>query len=149
LTAAAREVWFFDSATGEVFEKRAKKSEGAPDPRFAEVLRLVEAGDDDAALEAVREVLMADPSSATAYLLAGRIYLRRGETATAISHLRTAIIWDLDRSLVEPHVLLARIYSERGDRVQALVYVQSALKIEPNNREALSLQKQLGAQQRD
>lgn len=145
LTAAAREVWFFDNATGQVIERNAKKAEPAPDPALAEIARLVEAGNDDDALARLRDVVRVQPMNPGAYLLTGKIYRKRGETAAAISQLKAAIFWDSDHTLVEPHVLLAQIYFERGDRAQATAYVQSALEIDPTNREALSLRRQLEA----
>jgi len=59
--------------------------------------------------------------------------------------LKAAVFWDSDHTLAEPHVLLAQIYLERGDRAQALAYVQSALQIDPTNREALSLRRHVQA----
>lgn len=143
LTAAVREVWFLDNSTGQVVEKKVKKAEPAPDPALAEIARLIEAGDDDDALARLRDVVRSQPMNPGAYLLTGKIYRKRGETAAAISQLKAAVFWDSDHTLVEPHVLLAQIYFERGDRAQATAYVQSALEIDPANREALSLRRQL------
>jgi tetratricopeptide (TPR) repeat protein len=81
--------------------------------------------------------------NADAYLLTGRIYMRRGELAPAITQLKASIFWDPDRKLVDPHVLLGRIFFERGDRAQATAYAQSALQIDPNNPEAIALQREL------
>lgn len=145
LMAAAREVWFFDNTTGQVIEKKVKKAEPAPDPALAEIARLIEAGDDDEALTRLRDVVRTQPMNAGAYLLTGKLYRKRGETASAINQLKAAVFWDSDHTLAEPHVLLAQIYFERGDRAQALAYVQSALQIDPTNREALLLRRQVEA----
>lgn len=143
LTAAAREVWFFDNATGEVVGKNMKKDAPAPDPVLGEITRLIEAGENNEALTKLREVVMAQPMNAGAYLLMGKVYRKRGETSAAVGQFKTAIFWDSARTLVEPHVLLAQIYFEQGDRAQALTYVRSALQIDPSNREALSLRSRL------
>jgi tetratricopeptide (TPR) repeat protein len=79
--------------------------------------------------------------NAEAYLITGRIYMRRGELAPAISQLKASIFWD--KNLIDAHILLGRIFLERGDRAQALAYSQSAMQIDPNNQEALALQRQL------
>jgi tetratricopeptide (TPR) repeat protein len=53
------------------------------------------------------------------------------------AQLKTSIF--RDKTLIDAHLLLGRIFVERGDRAQALAYAQSALLIDPNNREALKL----------
>ena len=144
LTAAVREVWFFNRATGEVLEKAAKPESPTDDTELNEIARLVEAGQEDEALSKLRAVLLVSPMNARAYLLAGKIFLKRGETTRAINQFKTAIFWDSDNTLIEPHVLLARIFLERGDRAQALAYTLSASKIDPGDKEVLALRTQLG-----
>jgi tetratricopeptide (TPR) repeat protein len=102
---------------------------------------LYQAGRDDEALLELRRVLTIEPMNAEAYLLKGRIYIRRGDQETAISALKTAIFWDA--KLIDAHILLGRIFLERNDRAQAMTYARSAMQIDPNNQEAIGLQRQV------
>jgi tetratricopeptide (TPR) repeat protein len=111
------------------------------DEMLAKARELYDAGRDDEALMHLRDVVRTEPMNATAYLLTGRIYQRRGELAAAINQLKTSIFWD--KNLIDAHILLGRIFLERGDRAQALAYAQSAMQIDPNNPEAIALQRQL------
>lgn len=140
IPGVVRAVWFFDQSTGEVFAKKGP-GEWVEGVSLKQAQRLISEGKDEEALSELRSAVRNKPNDAEAYLLTGRIYLRRGETASAINQFKTAIFWD--KSLVEPHLLLARIYLERGDLSQARAYVQSALKIDPNNPEAADLQRRL------
>ncbi|HEX8684843.1 MAG TPA: tetratricopeptide repeat protein, partial [Pyrinomonadaceae bacterium] len=106
---------------------------------------LYTAGRDDEALMELRNTLRVEPMNAEAYLLTGRIYMRRGELAPAINQFKTSIFWDMEHKLIDPHILLGRIFLERGDRAQATAYAQSALQIDPNNPEAVALQRELQA----
>ncbi|MBD0373513.1 MAG: tetratricopeptide repeat protein [Pyrinomonadaceae bacterium] len=102
---------------------------------------LYSAGRDEEALPELRRVLMIEPMNAEAYLLIGRIHLRRGDQEQAISALKTAIFWDA--KLIDAHVLLGRIFLERGDRAAAMTYARNAMQIDPNNQEAIALQRQV------
>jgi tetratricopeptide (TPR) repeat protein/TolB-like protein len=102
---------------------------------------LYQAGDDDNALPELNRVLMVEPMNAEAHLLIGRIYQRRGELQRAVSSLKTALFWD--QKLVDAHVLLGRIFLERGDRAQALTHARAAIQLDPNNQEAIALQRQV------
>jgi predicted Zn-dependent protease/TolB-like protein len=113
------------------------------DEMLSKARELYDAGRDDEALMHLRDVVRTEPMNAGAYLLTGRIYQRRGELAAAINQLKTSIFWD--KNLIDAHILLGRIFLERGDRAQALAYAQSAMQIDPNNQEALALQRQLQA----
>ncbi|HEY0170786.1 MAG TPA: tetratricopeptide repeat protein [Pyrinomonadaceae bacterium] len=106
---------------------------------------LYTAGRDDEALMELRNVVRVEPMNAEAYLITGRIYMRRGELAPAISQLKASIFWDTERKFIDPHILLGRIFLERGDRAQANAYAQSALQIDANNPEAVALQRELQA----
>jgi tetratricopeptide (TPR) repeat protein len=106
---------------------------------------LYTAGRDDEALMELRNVVRVEPMNAEAYLLTGRIYMRRGELAPAISQLKASIFWDTEHKFADAHILLGRIFLERGDRAQATAYAQSALQIDPNNPEAIALQRELQA----
>ncbi|MBD0326994.1 MAG: tetratricopeptide repeat protein [Pyrinomonadaceae bacterium] len=103
--------------------------------------QMYQAGQDDEALLELRRVLTIEPMNAEAYLLKGRIYVRRGDQETAISALKTAIFWDA--KLIDAHILLGRIFLERNDRAQAMTYARSAIQIDPNNQEAIGLQRQV------
>lgn len=108
---------------------------------LAKARELYAAGRDDEALAELRRVLMIEPMNAEAYLLRGRIHQRRGDLDAAVSDLRTAIFWD--GRLIDAHILLGRIFLERGDRAQARAYAKNAIQIDPNNQEAIALQRQV------
>ena len=100
---------------------------------------LYSAGRDEEALTELRRVLTVEPMSAEAYLLIGRINQRRGDLDASISALRTAVFWEAN--LIDAHILLGRIFTERGDRAQAISHAKSAMQIDPNNPEAIALQR--------
>lgn len=123
-------------------ERLQKDSEGNSAQSFlAKARDLYQAGRDDEALQELRRVLMIEPMNPEAYLLTGRIYLRRGDLEPSINQLKTAIFWD--GKLIDAHILLGRIFLERGDRAMALSYARSAVQIDPNNPEAIALQRQV------
>lgn len=86
---------------------------------------------DDEALTKLRIVLANEPMNAMAYLLLGKIHLRRGDIEQAVSSLKTSLFWD-DR-IVEAYILLGKILYEKNDLIQAQNYSQSALELEPEN----------------
>jgi tetratricopeptide (TPR) repeat protein len=102
---------------------------------------LYQAGRDEEALPELHRVVMIEPTNAEAYLLSGRINLRRSDQEAAIAALKTAIFWD--PKLIDGHILLGRIFLERGDRGEARKYALSAIAIDPNNQEAIALQRQV------
>ena len=102
---------------------------------------LYQAGRDEEALPELHRVVMIEPTNAEAYLLSGRINLRRSDQEAAIAALKTAIFWD--PKLIDAHILLGRIFLERGDRGEARKYASSAITIDPNNQEAIALQRQV------
>jgi tetratricopeptide (TPR) repeat protein len=102
---------------------------------------LYQAGRDEEALPELHRVVMIEPTNAEAYLLSGRINLRRSDQEAAIAALKTAIFWD--PKLIDAHILLGRIFLERGDRGEARKYALSAITIDPNNPEAIALQRQV------
>jgi tetratricopeptide (TPR) repeat protein len=102
---------------------------------------LYQAGRDDEALPELHRVVMIEPTNAEAYLLSGRINLRRSDQEAAIAALKTAIFWD--PKLIDAHILLGRIFLDRGDRGEARKYALSAIAIDPNNQEAIALQRQV------
>ncbi|HEU4794152.1 MAG TPA: tetratricopeptide repeat protein [Pyrinomonadaceae bacterium] len=102
---------------------------------------LYQAGRDEEALPELHRVVMIEPTNAEAYLLSGRINLRRSDQEAAIAALKTAIFWD--PKLIDAHILLGKIFLERGDRGEARKYALSAISIDPNNQEAIALQRQV------
>jgi tetratricopeptide (TPR) repeat protein len=102
---------------------------------------LYQAGRDDEALPELHRVVMIEPTNAEAYLLSGRINLRRSDQEAAIAALKTAIFWD--PKLIDAHILLGKIFFERGDRGEARKYALAAIAIDPNNQEAIALQRQV------
>jgi tetratricopeptide (TPR) repeat protein len=102
---------------------------------------LYQAGRDDEALPELHRVVMLEPTNAEAYLLSGRINLRRGDQEAAIAALKTAIFWD--PKMIDAHILLGRIFLERGDRPEATKFATSAITIDPENQEAIALQRQV------
>ncbi|HKQ52686.1 MAG TPA: tetratricopeptide repeat protein [Pyrinomonadaceae bacterium] len=114
---------------------------GSPQEFLAQAQKLYQEGRDEEALQLLRRVLTLEPTSAEAFLLIGRINQRLGDQQAAISALKTAIFWE--SRTIDAHVLLGRIFLELGDRAQALSYARSAIQIDPNNQEAIALQRQV------
>jgi tetratricopeptide (TPR) repeat protein len=104
---------------------------------------LYEKGQDDEALAEIRKLLVIEPTNAEAFLLSGRINQRRGDQEAAIAALKTAIFWDPPPKMIDAHILLGKIFLERGDLGEARKYAASAMNIDPNNQEALALQRQV------
>jgi len=102
---------------------------------------LYQQGRDDEALAEIPKLFAIDPTNAEAFLLRGKILQRRGEQELAIAALKTAIFWENTHPLIEAHVLLGRIFLERGDLGEARKYAASAMAIDPNNQEAIALQR--------
>ena len=97
-------------------------------------------GKDDEAMAVVRRVLAGEPMSAESYLILGKIHLRRGDLDQAVSSFKTAIFWD--NRQIDAHVSLGKIYLERGDCLQVKNYSASAMEIDPENQDAIALQRQ-------
>ncbi len=86
----------------------------------------------------LRKVLVEEPMNPLAYLLMGKIHLKRDDLEQAVSSFKTALFWD--NQLIEAHIELGRIYIAKGDELQAKNYLQTALDSEQDNpkTEALS-----------
>jgi tetratricopeptide (TPR) repeat protein len=104
---------------------------------------LYQQGRDDEALAEIRKLLIIEPTNAEAFLLSGRINMRRGDPEAAIAALKTAIFWEPPPKMIDAHILLGRIFLERGDVGEARKYAASATNIDPNNQEAMALQRQV------
>jgi tetratricopeptide (TPR) repeat protein/TolB-like protein len=98
-------------------------------------------GNNDEAISVLSKIIIGEPMSAEAYLLFGKIYLRRGDLEQAVSSLKTALFWD--NRLVDAHVGLGKIYLQKGDCLQAKNYAASALVIDAENQDAAGLQRQV------
>ncbi|MFN0119210.1 MAG: tetratricopeptide repeat protein [Blastocatellia bacterium] len=96
--------------------------------------------DGDAMFE-LQKALAADATHAAAHLLRGKIHQRRGEMDNAISALEAAVYWN--PRLPEAHLTLGQIFQAKGDRLRALTYGRRALELDPQNREAASLVRQI------
>lgn len=94
---------------------------------------------DEDALTELRRVITLDPTNGEAYLLIGRINLRRADQEPAISALKTALFWD--SKLIDAHILLGRIFVDRRDCAAAASYARAAVAIDANNQEAIALQR--------
>ena len=113
---------------------------------FAATVRLASpysTGFHDEALVEIRKLLIIEPTNAEAFLLSGRINQRRGDQETAIAALKTAIFWDPPPKMIDAQILLGRIFLERGDLGEARKYAATAMSIDPNNQEAIALQRQV------
>ena len=104
---------------------------------------LYQQGRDDEAMVEIRKLLVVEPTNAEAYLLSGKINQRRGEQDVAIAALKTAMLWEYPHPLIEARILLGRIFLERGDLGEARKYAASAISIDPDNQEAIALQRQV------
>ena len=104
---------------------------------------LYQQGRDDEAMVEIRKLLVLEPTNAEGYLISGQINQRRGDQEAAIAALKTAIFWEHDHPLIDSHILLGRIFLERGDLGEARKYAASAMTIDPNNPEAIALQRQV------
>jgi len=110
---------------------------------LTKVRELYQQGRDDEALAEIRKLLNLEPTTAEAFLISGRIHQRRGDQEAAIAALKTAIFWENNHPLIDAHILLGRIFMERGDLGEARKYAASAINIDPNNQEAMALQRQV------
>lgn len=116
---------------------------GPDGPALSKIRELYQQGRDDEALVGIRKLLLTEPMNAEAFLLSGRINQRRKKQEAAIESLKTAIFWDPSAKSIDAHILLGRIFFERRNIVEARKYATSALTLDPNNEDAIALQKQV------
>ena len=131
----------FDLERRKAITAAVESPSSATQDLLAKARDLYQAGRDEEALPELHRVVMIEPTNAEAYLLSGRINLRRSDQEAAIAALKTAIFWD--PKLIDAHILLGKIFLDRGDRGEARKYAQSAITIDPNNQEAIALQRQV------
>ncbi len=145
VTLRMRDVLNREEVFGLDRDKKMTADMGSPSSATQDLLvkarDLYQAGRDEEALPELHRVVMIEPTNAEAYLLSGRINLRRSDQEAAIAALKTAIFWD--PKLIDAHILLGKIFLERGDRGEARKYALSAIQIDPNNQEAIALQRQV------
>jgi len=145
VTLRMRDVLNREEVFGLDRDKKMTADMGTPSSATQDLLvkarDLYQAGRDEEALPELHRVVMIEPTNAEAYLLSGRINLRRSDQEAAIAALKTAIFWD--PKLIDAHILLGKIFLERGDRGEARKYALSAITIDPNNQEAIALQRQV------
>lgn len=130
---------YYDALNDRIQDAADAAGAGSTQDLLVKARELYAAGLDEEALPELRRVLTIEPMSAEAYLLIGRINQRRGDLDAAISALRTAVFWEA--KLIDAHILLGRIFIERGDRAQAMSHARLAMQIDPNNAEAIALQR--------
>ena len=147
-----REIWIFNEETGEVYAKikqqnklLEKTNSLASKSEIENLLNQARVfynnGKEDEAMTNLRRILASEPMSAEAYLLLGKIHLRRSDLEQSITSFKTALFWD--SKLIDAHIALGKIYLQRGNCQQAKNYTMSALSIDSANSDAISLQRQV------
>ncbi len=96
---------------------------------------------DAEALTELQNATNGDPTLAEAHYLRGQILQRRNELETALSSFSAAIYWN--PRLVGAHVALGQLYLARNDRARALSHSKLATEIDPTDRDALNLKRQV------
>lgn len=135
--------WIFNVKSGAVLSKQEVKFSDVLPPKVkyadsvAQAKELYSQGKDEEALAVVLRVLADEPMNAESYLLIGKLHLRRGDIDQALSAFKTAVFWD--NRLIEAHVLIGTIHVSKGDCLQAKNYAASAMEIDSDNSEAISL----------
>lgn len=118
-----------------------QKSVNETDNLLIQARKLYQEGSNDEAMGVLRRILASEPMNAESYLLLGMIHLRQGEIDQATSSLKTALFWD--NRLILANVNLGKIFLQKGDCLQAQNYSRLATELEPENAEALGLQRQV------
>ena len=97
-------------------------------------------GDWEQAREEFVQAILLAPASYDGHVQLAELYQREGREQEAISELRAAL-WSRDTA--EARLRLARIYLKLGRELEAMEQVRAALAVEPKNRAARRLHKQL------
>lgn len=118
-----------------------QKSVNETDNLLIQARKLYQEGSNDEAMGVLRRILASEPMNAESYLLLGMIHLRQGEIDQATSSLKTALFWD--NRLILANVNLGKIFLQKGDCLQAQNYSRLSIELEPENAEALGLQRQV------
>jgi Tfp pilus assembly protein PilF len=98
--------------------------------------RFFEQGSNGDAVTELRRAIYLSPYEAEAHLLLGRIYMRTGETPSAIDAFKIAL-WGQES--VEGRIALAQAYLQVKDQAAARAALQRALELDPNSGEAKEL----------
>ena len=98
--------------------------------------RFFEQGSNAEAVTELARAIYLSPYEAEAHLLLGRIYMRTGETASAINAFKIAI-WSQES--VEARVALAQAYIQVKDHPAARATLERALVLQPNASDASEL----------
>jgi Tfp pilus assembly protein PilF len=98
--------------------------------------RFFEQGNNTEAITELARAIYLSPYEAEAHLLMGRIYLKTGETASAIDAFKIAI-WSRDS--VEGRIALAQAHLQGKDHAAAREALTRALVLDPNSSEAREL----------
>jgi tetratricopeptide (TPR) repeat protein len=104
--------------------------------------RLVSDGKDAEAATALDNFLVANPGNADAHLLRAQVYQRGNQIDKAIASYTTAL--SKNPRLVAAHVALGQIFLARGDMARAIAHSNQAIDIDPQNRDAVALRRQIG-----
>jgi hypothetical protein len=118
-------------------QEKVAKQNLEPLPLLNQANQLYKSGRDDEAMAILRKVLNIEPQSSEAYLLSGKIHLRRSDLEQATSYLKTSLFWD--NSQTEAYILLCRIFVEKKDCLTAKNYAEAANKIDGENQEVIGL----------
>jgi tetratricopeptide (TPR) repeat protein len=103
--------------------------------------RFFEQGSNTDAITELARAIYLSPYEAEAHLLMGRVYLRTGETASAINAFKIAL-WS--QETVEGRVALAQAYLQIKDQAGARQALERALVLDPNSVDARELLSKLG-----
>lgn len=103
--------------------------------------QLVEARNDNEALQELQKILFGEATNSEAHYLRGVVLQRRNELEGAVSAFQSAVYWNPRH--INGHLALSRLFLNRNDRALALTHARQALQIDPQNREAISLKQQL------
>jgi tetratricopeptide (TPR) repeat protein len=103
--------------------------------------RFFEQGSNSDAITELARAIYLSPYEADAHLLMGRVYLRTGETASAINAFKIAL-WSQESA--EGRIALAHAYLQVKDQAGAREALQRALFLDPNSSEAKELLSKLG-----
>jgi Flp pilus assembly protein TadD len=105
--------------------------------------RLIEAGDDEAALRELRKAVYLSPYEARPHLLIGRIQQRFGQTRQAIDAFRVSL-WCAET--LDARLALAAALLDAGRVDEARVEISRALELDPKSTEAARLRQRLEGQ---
>ena len=103
--------------------------------------RFFEQGSNSDAITELARAIYLSPYEAEAHLLMGRVYLRNGETASAINAFKIAL-WSQESAA--GRIALAHAYLQIKDQAGAREALQRALFLDPNSSEAKELLSKLG-----